>query len=166
MSECECNQRAEVRIRWTPRADGLEESVQFAPGHNCRARGLHSHGVHGMEIRWLLRGPAGGAQFVLYTDWIPGELSPGHGLSPSGQYTAWRSFPMGADVGYHAKRPMYEGHEPLSGECEITGGACYYDGSGLRALELAEVFKQFGEQAIWDELESVYADLETGVSAP
>lgn len=145
-----CHDRGETRIRWTGRPDGLEESVRFTPGFICPVQGGSGHGRHGMEIRWLLRGPRGGAQFVLYTDWLPGKAS-----SPSVAHM----FPMGADVGYHAKRPMYEGQEPLDSECEITGGACWYDGSGLRAMELAERFKVDGEQIVWDQLEAVYADL-------
>ena len=146
----DCHSRGETRIRWRPRPDGMEESVQFTPGFICTEQGGSGHGRHGMEIRWLLRGPKGGAQFLIYTDWIPGE--------PGSPRTA-HMFPMGADVGYHAKQPKYEDQAPMSGECEITGGVCYYDGSGLRAMELVEVFKQFGEQAVWDELEAVYAEL-------
>jgi hypothetical protein len=138
--------------------------VQFTPGYNCADRGMRGHGVHGMEIRWLLRGPAGAAQFLLYSDWIPGQLSPGHGLMPDGSYS-WQSvrgdplYPMGADVGYHARRPQFDGQDPMSDECIVLGGPCYYDGSGMRADKLTKVFVQFGEQAVWDELESVYADL-------
>jgi len=162
----DCHERGDTRIRWHARPDGLEESVQFTPGYNCTDMSMRGHGVHGMEVRWGLRGPLGGAQFLIYTDWLPGQRFPGHGLRPDGSYS-WSDsrgepfYPMGADVGYHAKRPQYEGQHVTSDACDFTNGSCYYDGSGLRADKLAKIFVQFGEQAIWDELESVYADLAT-----
>lgn len=146
-----CHERGETRVRWHKRDDGLEESVQFCPGFACRDRSMRGHGIHGMEIRWYLRGPAGGAQFVLFTDWVPGR--------PPVKSLAYM-YPMGADVGYHSRRPIYEDDQPFSDSCEMTGGGvCYYDGSGMRAQELVHVFKEFGEQAIWDELQSVYDSL-------
>lgn len=167
MSECKGHPGREPRERWAPRPDGLEESVQFVPGYNCPATGPRSHGVHGTEIRWYLRGPKGTAQFVVYTDWIPGKLSPGHGLSPEGTYS-WDSYshpgelyyPMGADVGYHARNPQYAGQEPWSDHCPVNQGTCYYDGSGIRAEKLARLFVIAGEQAVFTELEDVYADID------
>lgn len=161
-----CHERGSVRQEWRVRDDGLEESVQFVPGYNCSDKSMRGHGVHGMEVRWYLRGPKGGAQFVIYSGWIPGKLQPGHGLSPAGDYS-WECYlhngelryPAGADVGYHAKFPQWEGQEPIQDDCAITGGPCYYDGSGLRAEKLARRFAHEGEQVIWDELEDVYGDI-------
>lgn len=150
----ECHDRGETRVRWRMRDDGLEESVQFGPGFVCRDRSMKGHGIAGMQIGWYLRGPAGGAHFLLYTDWVPGR--------PPDKRVA-DMYPMGADVGYHSRRPVYEDDEPFSEDCLITGGLCYYDGSGLRAHELVYVFKEVGEQAIWDELQSVYDSLPTEV---
>lgn len=151
------------------RDDGMEESVQFVRGYNCEARGPRSHGVHGMEIWWYLRGPLGGAQFRLSTDWIPGQLSPGHGLSPDGTCGCMHRslvtgrleqyWPSGADVGYHARVPQWEEQEPIHDDCPVIGGVCYYDGSGMRAHHLAREFVELGEHVIWAELEKVYADI-------
>ena len=162
MDKCRCNERPSPRVRWTPRPDGMEESVQFELGYNCPRRDPGQHGVHGMGISWYLRGPAGGAQFRVYTNWIPGLLSPGHGLPPLGMSFPRRDYehyPVGSDVGYHARRPQYEGQEPIHDNCPIIGGPCYYDGSGMRAERLAHRFIEEGEEVIWAELESVYAGL-------
>ena len=154
-----CHDRGETRIRWNPRPDGLEESVQFAPGYNCPARGPQSHGVHGMEIRWMLRGPAGAVWLCMFTDWIPGERTPGHGLPPSGPYDGWERCPDGGGLGYHARIPQYEGHEIDREDCDVIGGPCYGDMSFGGADEPVKRFVAEGEQAIWDALEARYADI-------
>jgi hypothetical protein len=158
-----------AEIEWFPRPDGLERATLFQPGYNGdpSAPSAKNYGVHGMEITWLLRGPKGGVQFKLFTDWIPGERSPGHGLSPDGTYTAWDMFPMGADLGYHARVPQYDGQEDYARDgCEVTGGRCYYDGSGLRAESLAKEFVVHGEPVIWRALEDEYEALSAIPAAP
>lgn len=150
----DCHERGETRIRWTPRPDGLEESVQFTPGYNCPVPGGKGHGVHGMEITWILKGPGGAVQLSIASDWIPGKLYPGHGLSPAGHRSG--SFPMGFGVGCHTRHPQYEGHEP-DGECGMTGRQCYYNHSFSGADPVLPEFMARGEQAIWDALEAEYA---------
>jgi hypothetical protein len=155
----DCHQRGETRIHWSSRADGLEESTWFRPGYNCPARGPRSHGVHGMEISWHLRGPAGGVWLTMFTDWIPGERTPGHGLSPSGRNENWSRYPDGGGLGYHARVPQYEGQTVDREDCDIIGGPCYSDMSFGGADEPVKRFVVDGEQAIWDVLESHYAEL-------
>lgn len=162
MSTPACHSRGETRVRWTPRPDGCEESVRFTPGYNCPARGPLSHGVHGMEIRWLLRGPKGAVWLAMFTHWIPGEVSPGHGLPPSGLVRDMPRHPGGAGLGYHARAPQYEGQAADREDCKVIGGPCYGDMSFGGADEPVKRFITEGEQAIWDVLESAYADLKTG----
>ena len=154
-----CHTRGATRIRWTPRPDGLEESVQFTPGYNCPVEGGQGHGVHGMEVRWFLRGPAGAVWLCAFTEWTPGELRPGHGLSPAGYPVALRQYPDGAGLGYHARWPQFEGHVPDRVDCDVIGGPCYGDMSFCGADEPLKRFTAEGEQAIWDVLESAYDHL-------
>lgn len=160
-----CHEHGETRVRWRPRPDGLEESVQFCPGYNCQNRTSKGHGVHGMEIWWALRGPAGGADLAISTGWIPGTLEPGHGLSPDGTRSfrladgGWSTDPRGWGSGVHARHPQYEGHEASAGPCEMTGGTCYHDTSLSGADGVVPQFLARGEQAVWDELERLYAGL-------
>lgn len=148
---------------WFPRPDGLERAVVFGPGYNSAQTGNpHADfGVHGMEIIWYLRGPLGVAQFMLYTDWIPGTLRPGHGLPPAGMSFPRIDYPMGADLGYHAPVPQWEGQEEYRrDDCRLLpGGTCYYDGSGMAAERVAKEFVLAGEPAVWAALEDRYADL-------
>ncbi len=148
-----------IEPEWFPRPDGLERAVVFQPGYNS---GTREYGVHAMEVRWLLRGPNGAAQFLVYTGWTPGHLSPGMGLQPEGcPPMPARQYPTGADLGYHALVPQYEGHEDYGRlDCDVLpGGACYYDGSGLAADRLAKEFVTRGEPAVWAALEERYAGL-------
>jgi hypothetical protein len=161
----DCHTKGAARVRWLPRPDGLEESVQFQPGYNCPEPGWNGHGVHGMEITWLLRGPAGAVQIIFGTDWIPGELRPGHGISPDGsrgwkmhgQNGLWSTDPQGRGIGIHSRRPQYESHK--AERCGLLDGDCYYDECLSCADPLVPRFMAAGEQVVWDELESRYAAL-------
>jgi hypothetical protein len=153
-----CHSHGETRIRWHPRPDGLEESVQFTPGYNCPVQGGKGHGVHGMEVTWHLRGPKGAVWLAMCTDWLPGKRWAGHGLSPSGQYDLWDVYPAGRGLGYCAHAPVYEGQEGYYG-CEVISGRCYSDTHLSGADEPVKLFVAEGEQAIWDALESAYEDL-------
>jgi|SRR5215472_5303264 len=163
-SRC-ADRKGETRERWTPRPDGLEESVQFTPGYNCTDNSMRGHGVHGMEITWYLRGPAGAVFLSMGTDWIPGELRPGHGLSPDTGARGfrlhgggWSTDPSGHGIGYHARRPQYEGQED-AGKCCYIGGRCFYDIGYSASDEPVREFVLRGEQVIWDTLEARYSDL-------
>ena len=156
-----CHERGETRVRWTRREDGLEESVQFVPGYNCPVAGGPGHGVHGMEVRWHLRGPAGAVVLAMGTDFIPGERYPGHGLSPGGLNENWAHWPCGMGIEYHSRAPRREGDEPENG-CDLLGAPCYWDRWYGGAGEPVKRFVTQGEQAIWDALESAYAALTAG----
>lgn len=130
------------------RAGDMERAVVFQPGYRTDRQ---TYGRHGMEITWLLRGPRGVTQFVMFTFWEPGMGS--HEQSMHG--------PMGADLGYHALCPQYEGQDNYArNDCAyLPGGTCYYDGSGLQADELLPVFFIEGEAAIWRTLTERHDDL-------
>lgn len=161
-TKCHCNERLAPVEHWRqhPTAEGFEIDIQFSPGYNCELRGPGRHGVCGMEIRWYLRGPKGVAQFAVYTDWIPGELRPGHGRPPVGYPPREPAqYPRGVDLGYHAIAPQYEEQESMG--CDLLPtGRCFYDGSGLNAVRLARRFTDEGEQAVWDELMGLHDGLE------
>ena len=126
----------EPKLIWRAREDGLEQAVVFEPGYNKRGS---QYGVHGMGIRFLLRGPKGCTQFVMNTGWVPGESM---GL------TTFNMFPMAVDLGYHAVVPQYgdlndpdEDWRPYTLDCVyLPSGKCYYDGSGLNAEPVMVAF--------------------------
>lgn len=154
--------------------------VTFTPAFDKRDPDPKKNfGIHGVELRMVLKGPEGAIQFVVFTGWH--WLTNTHG-------------PMAADFGYHARKPQYEGHLPIGGTafnyekmieigttdhplqfpervetgtftpCEYLDGApCYYDGSGLYAEKVFQRMIREGDDAVWQELEQAYASRFCGV---
>src|ERR1035441_6088747 len=95
----------------------------------------------------------------MFPDWIPGELSPGHGMPPAGMPMTRERYPDGAGLGYHARVPQYEGQDVDREDCDVIGGPCYGDMSFGGADEPVKHFVAEGEQVIWDALEARYATI-------
>jgi hypothetical protein len=71
---------------------------------------------------------------------------------------------MVADYGIHSREPReYALHNDV---CPYTEGPCWYDGSGIRAVSLAELYLQAGEDALYDELEASYRAIFRAVPDP
>ncbi len=137
----------------------LERKIFFEPGHDCiRFECVNdsercfpgsggNHGVHGLNMRFILKGDEGAIQFLVFSGWLPEpKLATLDKIYP----------PMPADLGYHSKKPNYEGQEPMENECEYIGGKCFYDGSGLNAEEPFRILCNEGGEALWAYLEKVY----------
>ena len=142
----------EPKLIWRAREDGLEQAVVFEPGYNKRGS---QYGVHGMGIRFLLRGPKGCTQFVMNTGWVPGE---------SMRASSADMFPMAYDLGYHAHVPQYgygeEWVQRSTPDCPYLDGAeCFYDGSGLNAEPVMAAFIVEGESAVWSALQIQYDNI-------
>jgi len=125
--------------------------VKFEPGFDKRSTDPgKNYGIHGVEIRFLLRGPDGVVQFVCYTGWFPASVEDSARIGTIG------CFPMGADRGYHSPTSKYEGQEPMP-HCDILpGGKCYYDGSSLAGDDLMKILIAEGDEAVWKNLENYY----------
>jgi hypothetical protein len=112
-----------------------------------------NYGIHGMEIRFVLKGEKGATQFLVYTgmhlpnvqDWL---------FARSEGYNQFS--PTGADIGYHSKTPHYEGQTVIDQCCPYLGCPCYYDGSGLQADEFMPRFLEGGDKVVWPMLEERY----------
>ena len=66
--------------------------------------------------------------------------------------------PLPADLGYHSPKPRYEDQSAMD-DCDILGGECYYDGSGLNAERVYERLLREGDQGVWLALEGYYEDV-------
>jgi hypothetical protein len=133
--------------------------VVFTPAFDKRNKDpKKNYGVHGVDLRMCLHGEAGTVQFVVFTNWhlphVRDELNAR--FTPD---RAWLKDPIAADLGYHSKRPLYDGQEPMGGECSVIGCACYYDGSGLNAEPVLDLLIHEGSDAVWKRLEAYYADV-------
>lgn len=112
-----------------------------------------NYGVGGVACRMILKGDAGAIQFGFYTGiYLPHVLR------------EWREKkkpyypePQGFDVGYHSHKQQYP--EQTQMDCDLLGGKCYYDGSGLRADKWFKIFLEEGDNVIWDLLEKEYVSM-------
>ncbi len=137
----------------------LGREVIFTPGFDKRTSNpATNYGISGGSMTFLVKGDEGAVQFVIGCGWYP-ESAVSHLLSHydnDGREIAHSIKPMGYDVGYHSKVPMFEGQEPM-GKCNICD-PCYYDGSVLMADEWAKEFMIGGTAWLWPKLESEYAE--------
>lgn len=122
-----------------------------------------NYGIHGMDLRFVLKGDKGATQFVVYTSMhlphVAEEM-----WRRGGEYNPFK--PMGADIGYHAKVPQYSDQPIAQHECEYVGGPCYYDGTSLGADEFMPEFLEGGSEAVWNMLERRYNETFGEESAP
>ena len=127
-------------------ADGFKRAVAFEPGYNDTEP--NRYGRHGMQIRFILTGPLGAIQFLIFlSDWTPGTISFGSAPGSLGS--------MAVDLGHHWSKPTYEGE--VRRQCEyLPGGECYYDGSSLAAEKPFRVLVEDGPEAMWALLRKHY----------
>lgn len=121
-----------------------------------------NYGVHGVEMRWLLIGPAGVIQFLVFTNWhLPHVQQEMYckGMAAQNETVLRVLFtPQPADVGYHSPEPHYEGQTSM-GPCEhLDGKPCYYDGSSLAAETMFNLLVREGDEAVWKKMEERYYD--------
>lgn len=105
-----------------------------------------NYGIHGVTIRFHLKGPKGVIQFVLFTGWYLPECR------------VENTPPFPADLGYHSPVPLRDWQEqPITESCDLLDGRpCYYDGSGLQADRIYDVLLREGSEGVWRELEIHY----------
>jgi len=131
-------------------------NLTFSPAFDKRNPSpSKNYGIHGVEMRFLLMGPLGAVQFVLYTNWHLPHVEKEMMEKPVDAIGYHCSRPMPADLGYHSPKPMYKGQEEF--DCDLLpGGKCYCDGSGLNAIPVFDILVSEGEEALWKKLEDYY----------
>lgn len=150
----ECNSRiAAGRIE-------LERIVHFEPGYPKRDPDpSKNYGIHGMQLRFVLKGKQGATQFLLMTEWFPIAVQRERWHKGQGAHI-FDVQPMAADLGYHSLVPQYEGQGVMDEACPVLDGRpCYYGGSGLAAEPVRDAFLAEGDAAVWRALEMQYKEL-------
>jgi hypothetical protein len=136
----------------------FKRSILFRPGYDERRKGC---GVHGMEMRFVVKGPRGAVQFLLFTNWmlphVERELHDRYEKGESLNPCLFKGYP--ADLGYHSPKPMYKDQSAMRNDCDILGGQCYYDGSGLNAERPFGILVSQGLEALWKFLEEYYGSV-------
>jgi len=143
----------------------MEKIVKFYPAYDKRNPDpSKNYGIHGVDLRMILKGEKGAVQFVLYTNWhlpyVQEELNK-NAIGKDLYYISSLN-PLPADLGYHSLTPTYEGQSICTESCEyLDGKPCYYDRSGLNAERIYEVLLNEGSDGVWRELEKYYNELFT-----
>ena len=123
----------------------LKKNIRFRPAFDKGDQG----GIHGVDLEFALIGPAGAVTLMIYTGWHLPEVREtlrGKGYHPE---------VLPADFGYHSRNKIHSG---IKCPCchLLKGAACYYDGSGLRANEVFDLFVREGEEALWTYMTDEY----------
>jgi hypothetical protein len=131
----------------------LDKIIEITPAFDNRSTNTRKNsGIHGVDMRFLIKGNNKAVQFLLFTNWhlphVQEELS-GRGLSG----------PMPADLGYHSPVPIYDGQLIMQEHCCYTSGKCYYDGSSINAVRVFHRMLREGDIGLWNELEKYYYDI-------
>lgn len=155
-------------VRFNAGYDCIRFECKFG-SKTCKPHSGGSHGVYGMGILFVTKGEAGAVQFLLSTGWLPQRAEPSNigvrnavWASPMGDY-----FPVPMDLGYHSKKPMFEGHTCIEESCEFCNGQpCYYDGSSLNANDAMYALVNGGDKALWAFLEGYYRSVFEGADYP
>lgn len=134
--------------------------IEFTPAYDKVDEG---YGIHGVDMRWLLEGPRGVIQFVVFTNWhLPETQTRLDRKTVGGDLLSLQCLyhPMPADIGYHSPTPIHEWRNAPSFEsCEYLGGRpCYYDGSSLYADVFFKLLIEKGHEAVWQKMEEYYQD--------
>ena len=138
----------------------MEKIIEMHPAFDKRNPDPNkNYGVHGVEMRFVLKGKDGAVQFLLYSNWqLPHVTKEFRKKMSSENYFMFE--PMPADLGYHSIKPHYDGQESVTKECTyLDGKPCFYDGSGLNAERVYETFLRQGLEGIWKELEDYYKEV-------
>ena len=140
----------------------LTREIKIHPAFDKRDKDpLKNCGIHGCDLRFLLKGPKGVVQFVIFTNWQLPHVTEEFIQKPIKDRIdiKIRYLPMPADLGYHSLVPMYEGQTGRA-NCEyLDGKTCYYDGSSLSAEPIYDILLREGSDGVWKALEKYYKEL-------
>lgn len=136
--------------------EGFTGWVEFWPSRNwIRTEPSKNYGITTMRGVFYLKGPKGAIQFMIGTEWGVQSVRDHLAKFPMRDRDSYQK-PTGWDLGYHSHEPMYEGQDKMGDDCDVTGGVCYYDGSGLNADAMVEGFMAGGTEWLWPKLVEVY----------
>ena len=133
-------------------------TVEFTAAYDKRDPDpARNYGVHGVNIRFLLKGPEGVAQFLLYTNWMLPHVQEEFDSKLLNQFPYMFHKPLPTDLGCHSPKPRHEGDTAITESCSyLDGKPCYYDGSGMAAKRVYKRLLREGDTGVWDELEKYY----------
>jgi len=142
-------------------SEKLVHEIVFYPAYDKRNVDPNkNYGIHGVDMRWYVKGKKGAVQFVIYTNWYLPEVAKELEIKQNRMSTLYYNFfkPMPADLGYHSPVPHYK-DQSCKEDCEVIGKPCYYDGSTLNAEPVFDILLQEGSEAVWKYLDEYYYEV-------
>lgn len=138
----------------------MPRRIEFTPAYD---RVNEGYGIHGVDMQWLLEGPKGVIQFIVFTNWhLPETQERLDRKSAGADLVTLRALyhPQPAGIGYHSYVPLRDWQkEPTTKSCKYLDGApCYYDGSILRAESFFKLLVEKGHKAVWQKMEDYYQE--------
>ena len=108
-------------------SDEFQQITTFAPAFDRRDPDPKKNfGIHGVELRMVLKGPEGAVQFLLYTNWQLPHVQEEQdrrtllriAIDREDGRMQLRCFyhPLPADLGYHSPKPHYPDQLPMGAE--------------------------------------------------
>lgn len=139
----------------------LVRSIEWLPARDTRkpqAGGGFTGAAHCMECKFVLTGPLGVVELIIYTGWW---LEKTEKLTDQDPNLAFIYKAMPADIVAHKREPWEDALIGPRPECHRLLGPCYPKSWGPLAAE--NVFKAFvrkGEPVVWAALEGRYAGMQ------
>lgn len=132
----------------------MERIVEFSPAFDRRDPNPNkNYGIHGVDLRMVLKGPLGAVSFLLFTNWQLPHVREEDRKKPRPYYQD----PTPADIGYHSTTPTFEGQTVSTDSCPyLDGKPCYSDGSSLQSNDVFNILLEKGSAGVWEELERRY----------
>jgi len=139
----------------------LKQLIWFSGAYDLtREESGKNYGIPSMDITFVVKGRKGGVSLRIRTKWF----LPQNAESSCRMYN--KGYPWVAheelclpdivDISQHSKKPLDYESTPTK-DCEITGGKCYSDGTGLWGNECwREGFLHGGTKWLWPRLEQLY----------
>lgn len=137
----------------------MEKIITFLPAYDKRnPKPAKDYGIHGVELRMILKGELGAVSFLLMTNWhlphIVQEQEQKHKDFIPGVLLR----PLPADISYHSYKPLHDFQTEPNPCTYLDGGLCYSDGSTLSAQFYFDVLVEKGSAVFWNEMENYYTE--------
>ena len=126
----------------------MEKSTVFTPAFDKRSKeAIGDYGVHGVDLKMVLKGKLGMVYFTLYTNWHLPHIDV-------------VIKPLPAYSGYHSLKPQYNDQTISCDKCgHLNDKPCYHGQSTTYADEIYVILLEKGSEGVWKELEKYYIKL-------
>jgi len=150
--------------------DGFERQMTYRSAYDGTGE-PENYGIHSAELVLILKGEHGAIEGGVITGWHMPHVLDRIAVKERAWLLKHPGTPLlsglsGLHVGHHSPRPPrywagyddddVHGEGPISTECPLTGGDCYFDSSGLAGENFAVALAGEGWQAAWNMLASWY----------